>query len=73
MFVPHGEEVTAVDTLENRHREAMEVAAVDITYLRIGGEAGPECTGASRAGVQAKSRTLSSASGSDHPATWAST
>lgn len=54
MFVPHGEEVTAVDTLENRHREAMEVAAVDITYLRIGGEAEPECTGASRAGVQAK-------------------
>lgn len=51
--VPQGDEVTAVYTIENRERKEVEISSVEITFLRVEG-GGPECTGASRAGVQAK-------------------
>ncbi len=51
--VAQGDEVTAVYTIENREREEVEIASAEITFLRVEG-GGPECTGASRAGVQAK-------------------
>lgn len=51
--VPQGQEVTAVYTIENRERKEVEISSVEITFLRVEG-GGPECTGASRAGVQAK-------------------
>jgi len=51
--VPEGEEVTVLYTVENRERETMEVSSAEITFLRVEG-GGPECTGASRAGVTAK-------------------
>ncbi|MCK5890951.1 hypothetical protein [Aeromicrobium sp.] len=51
--VPEGAEVTALYTVENREREEVEISSAEITFLRVEG-GGPECTGASRAGVQAK-------------------
>lgn len=51
--VPEGEEVTVLYTVENRERDEVEISSAEITFLRVEG-GGPECTGASRAGVQAK-------------------
>ncbi|MEG9225920.1 hypothetical protein [Aeromicrobium sp. Sec7.5] len=51
--VPEGEEVTVLYTVENREPEEVEISSAEITFLRVEG-GGPECTGASRAGVQAK-------------------
>lgn len=51
--VPQGEEVTVLYTVENRERDEVEISSAEITFLRVEG-GGPECTGASRAGVQAK-------------------
>ncbi|WP_350353353.1 hypothetical protein ABS642_10805 [Microbacterium sp. A8/3-1] len=51
--VPHGDEVTVIYSVENRTDEAVEISSAEITYVRVEG-GGPECTGASRAGVQAK-------------------
>lgn len=51
--VPFGAEVTAIYAVENRTDEAVEISSAEITYLRVEG-GGAECTGASRAGVQAK-------------------
>lgn len=53
VVVPHGDVVTAVYSTENRSDDAVEISSAEITYLRVEG-GGPECTGASRAGVQAK-------------------
>lgn len=50
--VPQGEEVISICTVENRTDEAVEISLAEITYLRVEG-GGPECAGASRAGVQA--------------------
>ncbi|NYF28099.1 hypothetical protein [Microbacterium sp. JAI119] len=50
--VAQGSEIVAVYPAENREDTAVEISAAEITYLRV--EGGPECTGASRAGVQAK-------------------
>lgn len=51
--VPHGDDVTVIYSVENRTDEAVEISSAKVTYLRVEG-GGPECTGASRAGVQAK-------------------
>ncbi len=51
--VLEGEEVTVLYTVENRERDEVEISSAEITFLRVEG-GGPECTGASRAGVQAK-------------------
>lgn len=51
--VPQGSDVVAVYLAENREDTAVEISSAEITYLRVEG-GGPECTGAGRAGVQAK-------------------
>ncbi|GAA1730543.1 hypothetical protein [Aeromicrobium alkaliterrae] len=51
--VPEGDEVTVSYTVENREREAVKISTVEIKSLKMSG-GGPECTGASRAGIVAK-------------------
>lgn len=53
VVVPQGDEVTTTYSVENRTDEEVEISSAEITYLRVEG-GGPECTGASRAGVQAE-------------------
>lgn len=53
VVVPHGSDVVALYLAENRRDIAVEISSAKVTYLRVEG-GGPECTGASRAGVQAK-------------------
>lgn len=50
--VPHGDVVTVVYAVENRTDDAVEISSAGITFVRVE-DGGPECTGASRAGVQA--------------------